>query len=119
MDYYKRYIKSIYEREPLFHTYISSIPKNELNLYNSDCIRRIKSEFHDMISDKWTRKGCDDPSVEHDIAGKLYPWRNVLVRDPVCASERLFQLHTERRKLQPAEIVPKKLYVYHRSTWKL
>ena len=84
------------------------------NLYNSQCVHKIKTDFHSMMTDQWTRKGCSDPSVDHDLSSKLYPWRNVLVRDPVPASERLAKIQLERRKEMPyVETIPK-LYVYHR-----
>lgn len=36
-DYYKKYIKSIYEREPLFEDFFHSIPPAERNFYNRQC----------------------------------------------------------------------------------
>lgn len=115
-DYYKKYIKSIYEREPAFNDYIRSLPAEEVNVYNVDSMARIKGEFHDMISDKWGRKGCNDPSVEHDIGAKLYPWRSVVVRDAEPASERLRKIHAERARGDSPPRLPK-IRVYHRSTW--
>lgn len=88
-----------------------------------------------MVSDKWVRKGCDDPSVEHDIGSKvnkhfvlrihftdltmmahqMLPWKTTVVKDSEPASERLFRLHS--RPLSAVHRPLPKLYVYHRSTW--
>lgn len=115
-DYYKKYIKSIYEREPLFDSYIRSLPPRDVNLYKSESIAKIKSDFHDMIGDKWSRHGSGDPSVESDLAGKVYPWGNVALRDSEPASERLRRIQASRPNLPMPDMIPK-LYVYHRSTW--
>lgn len=114
-DYYKKYIKSIYEREPMFQDFYHNIPPAERNFYNRESLAKIKQDFHEMISDKWTRKGFEDPSVEHDLGSKVLPWKNVVVRDSEPASERLFRLHSRPMEAGPP-ILPR-LYVYHRSTW--
>ena len=56
-----------------------------------------------------------DPSVEHDIASKLLPWRDYVARGGETASERLLREHAAGGYYS-AILVPK-VRVYHPSTW--
>lgn len=38
LEYYKKYIKSVYEREPLFEQYLMSLPPEERNPYNMESL---------------------------------------------------------------------------------
>ncbi len=78
---------------------------------------RLKRDFNDLISDKWTRKGAGDPSVEHDLGHKIYAWGNYADAGRMggeTMSERLWRTHS-RPMVDPTPLP--KLYVYHRSTW--
>ncbi len=57
-----------------------------------------------------------DPSVDHDLASKLLPWREYVARGGETASERLTREHAERGYYCPLRIP--KVRVYHPSTWK-
>ena len=69
-DYYRGKTKSIYERDPLFSDFVSSIPTTS-NMYNSGNLNCLKEQFQTMVQDKWSRKQMQDPSVCHDMALKV------------------------------------------------
>ena len=96
-DYYKKYIKSVYEKEPLFDSYVRSLPPREVSLYKSESLSRIKADFGDLVGDKWEQEG------EELNLGRE------------AASDRLRRLHASKPKANPIGLP--KLYVYHRSTW--
>ena len=59
---------------------------------------------------------CRTPSVDHDLASKLLPWREYVARGGETASERLLREHAERGYYCPLRVP--KVRVYHPSTWK-
>lgn len=118
-DYYKSYVKSIYEKEPLFKDFYASIPTQNRNFYSRDSLNQLKTEFHGMIGDQrtgTTGSSIPDPVLYHEMTSKLYPSRATALKDPVPASIRLEQIRSSRPRLPGPDYVPK-LYMYHRSTW--
>jgi hypothetical protein len=116
-DYYKKYIKSIYEREPMFQSFYDSIPTSQRNFYNAESMTKLKRDFNDMVSDNWSRKGMGDPTVPLDIGTKVLSWGNYAQSraGDETASERLFRVHSRPQTLTPT--LPR-VRVYHRSTWR-
>jgi len=68
-----------------------------------------------MVEDKWKRKNFCDPSVEHDLGRKLYPWQNVVGRESEPASIRLSRVQALRPRMTTPPPLPK-IRLYHRST---
>jgi len=119
-DFYRGKVKSIYEREPLFRDYASSVSHMGYNMYNSGHLRQMKQEFKTMVEDKFNRRmNYSDPAVERDFGRKLYPWRDVKASEPQPASERLALAHAERARREVTPIIKPRVFVYHRSTQNL
>ena len=99
-------------------SFLESIPPAERNFYNAESVAKIKRDFNELISDKWSRKGMNDPTVEHDIGSKIYPWDNYASSRMAgeTASERLWRVHSRPLEASPTPLP--RMYVYHRSTWK-
>jgi hypothetical protein len=116
-DFYRGKVKSIYEREALFTDFCRTIPNRHgnINIYNSATLDTLKGEFKSMVEDKWKRKGFNDPSVEHDFGTKVYPWRDVVMKEREPASSRIFRNHDARPRATTPVSMPR-VYVYHRST---
>jgi len=68
-----------------------------------------------MVEDKWARKNCKDPTVEHDFGTKLYPWQNVVGKSGEPASQRIARLHAAKPRMETPPPVPK-IRLYHKST---
>jgi len=121
-DFYRGKVKSIYEREPLFREFSakaaakSADGKGQLNLYNSEQLSSMKSDFKAMVEDKYRRVSFNDPSVGRDAGTKLCPWSNVLHKASVPASQALGEKHSLRkRESSPFRPLPR-VTLYHRST---
>lgn len=116
-DFYRGHVKSIYEREPLFNDFCREIPKRygHVNIYNTACLDTIKTDFKAMVEDKLKRKSCRDPSVEHNFGSKVYPWRDIAVKEKEPASVRIFRTQDARPRAVTPVNMPR-VYVYHRST---
>lgn len=116
-DYYKKYIKSVYEREPMFKEFFDSVPPAERNFYNSQSLEKMKRDFRGLCSDQWDRKQAGDPSVDHDLARKVHPWGSYASRRPdgETASERLWRIQS--RPMEGGDPPLPRVTIYHRSTW--
>ena len=116
-DFYRGKIKSIYEREPLFDDFCRTIPHRygSINIYNAGTLDSIKNDFKSMVEDKWKRKTLKDPSVEMNFGAKVYPWRDMAVKEREPASARIFRVHDARPRASTPVNMPR-VYVYHRST---
>ena len=55
-EYYKNYVKSIYEREPLFNDFCNNLPAERRNFYNRDNLTQVKQARRDQISYKFHQK---------------------------------------------------------------
>ena len=72
-DFYRGKTKSIYEREPLFKDFVQTIPQRyggPINIYNTGTLDTIKTDFKNMVDDKWNRSQMKDPSVEMSFGAK-------------------------------------------------
>lgn len=116
-DFYRGKVKSIYEREPLFVDFARTIPDRygQVNIYNSGNLCRIKTDFKNMVEDKWQRMRCQDPSVEMNFGAKVYPWRDLAIKPHEPASARIFKEQSVRPRSTTPVNMPR-IYVYHRST---
>lgn len=116
-DFYRGSVKSIYEREPLFQDFTRSVAHKGYNMYNSVHLQQMKTEFKEMVEDKFDRRMVkSDPTVEREFGRKLYPWRNVKASDTERASERLAEAHAERKRREITPVNKPRLFLYHRST---
>lgn len=117
-DFYKGKVKSIYEREPLFEDFCRTIPSKygHINIYNTDTLDTLKTDFKSMVDDKWKRMSCRDPSVEMNFGAKVYPWRDLAVKEREPASARIFRSHDARGPRATTPVNMPRVYVYHRST---
>merc|ERR1711936_568936 len=93
---YKGKVNSIYERDPLFKDFVTSLPSST-SLYNSGNMSNLKDQFQTMVQDKWGRKQMEDPSVCHDMALKASSWSNYIGRSSEAASESLGRKHSTSR----------------------
>jgi len=117
-DFYRGKTKSIYEREPLFKDFVQTIPQRydgPINIYNTGTLDTIKSDFKDMVADKWNRSQLKDPSVEMNFGAKAYAWRDMHVKEKIPASARIYQDQSSRARATTPTFLPR-VYVYHRST---
>jgi len=117
-DFYRGKTKSIYEREPLFKDFVQTIPQRyngPINIYNTGTLDIIKSDFKDMVADKWNRSQMKDPSVEMNFGAKAYAWRDMHVKEKIPASARIYQDQSSRARATTPTFLPR-VYVYHRST---
>merc|ERR1711936_963387 len=93
---YKGIADSIYERDPLFKDFVTSLPPST-SLYNSRNMTNLKDQFQTMVQDKWSKKQMEDPSVCHDMALKASSWSNYIGRSSEAASESLGRKHSTSR----------------------
>lgn len=116
-DFYRGKVKSIYEREPLFKDFCTTIPQRYgyVNIYNSDTLGNIKTDFKNMVEDKWNRMRCQDPSVEMNFGAKVYPWRDLATKPHEPASSRIIREQSRGPRATTPVNMPR-VYVYHRST---
>jgi len=117
-DFYRGKVKSIYEREPLFRDFVQTIPQRyggPINIYNTGTLDTIKSDFKNMVEDKWNRQQKQDPSVEMNFGAKVYAWRDMHVKDKIPASARIYRDQNSRPRATTPVTNPR-VYVYHRST---
>ena len=117
-DFYRGKVKSIYEREPLFRDFVQTIPQRyggPINIYNTGTLDTIKSDFKNMVEDKWNRQQKQDPSVEMNFGAKVYAWRDMHVKEKIPASARIYQDQSSRPRATTPVGMPR-VYVYHRST---
>ena len=119
-DFYRGKTKSIYEREPLFREFSGTVMESKgYNMYNSQHLQSMKTDFKAMVEDKYRRISFNDPSVGRDAGTKLYPWSNVLHKEHVPASQALGEKHSLRKR-QPSPVRPlPKITLYHKSTQSL
>ena len=117
-DFYRGRVKSIYEREPLFADFCHTIPQRygQINIYNTGTLDTLKTDFKSMVEDKWRRMACRDPSVEMNFGAKVYPWRDLAVKEREPASARIFRAHEARGARATTPVNMPRVYVYHRST---
>lgn len=116
-DFYRGKVKSIYEREPLWQEFSSSVSGKGYNMYNSEHLSNIKNDFKGLVEDKYRRVRSGDPSVGRDAGSKLWAWNDVLHKPPVPASQFLGEKHSARkREPSPAKPMPK-IRLYHKSTF--
>ena len=54
-DFYRGKVKSIYEREPLWQEFSSSVSGKGYNMYNSEHLSNIKNDFKGLVEDKYRR----------------------------------------------------------------
>ena len=117
-DFYRGKVKSIYEREPLFRDFVQTIPQRyggPINIYNTGTLDTIKSDFKNMVEDKWNRQQKQDPSVEMNFGAKVYAWRDMHVKEKIPASARIYRDQSSRPRATTPVTNPR-VYVYHRST---
>jgi len=114
-DYYRGKTKSIYERDPLFNDFVSSLPPTTTSMYNAGNLTCLKDQFQTMVQDRWARKQMEDPSVSHDTALKTSGWSNYLGRSNEAASEVLGRKHS-RARLETSRFDLPNIRIYHRST---
>lgn len=117
-DFYRGKTKSIYEREPLFKDFVQTIPQRyggNVNIYNTGTLDTIKTDFKNMVDDKWNRSQMKDPSVEMNYGAKLYAWRDMHQKEKVPASQRIYRDQSARARATTPTFLPR-VYVYHRST---
>jgi len=118
-DFYRGKVKSIYEREPLFKDFVTTIPQrygDKVNIYNTGTLDTIKTDFKAMVEDKWNRSQLQDPSVEMNFGAKVYAWRDMHVKDKIPASARIYRDQNARGPRATTPINNPRVYVYHRST---
>jgi hypothetical protein len=116
-DYYRRYIKSVYEKEPFFEEFASSLPPSRQNFYDKDTLAGIKKDFDELIDDGLGTAATAAAEAEATAINTQSPWRSPQeYRDPLPASERLARVQAARPRDPPHAFLPK-LRVYHKSTW--
>ena len=99
---------------PLFFQNLR-LEEGKISLYNAGSLDQIKKDFYHMVEDKWARKGFKDPSVEHDLGRKLYPWQNVVGRGAELAepaSVRISRIQNSRSRMTTPPPLPK-IKLYH------
>merc|ERR1719312_2089238 len=116
-DFYRGKVKSIYEREPLWREFSSSVSGKGYSMYNSEHLSHIKNDFKSLVEEKYRRVQSNDPSVGRDAGSKLFAWNNILHKPSVAASEVLGEKHSlRRREPSPGKPLPK-IRLYHKSTY--
>lgn len=115
-DFYRGKVKSIYEREPLWQEFSTSVSGKGYSMYNSEHLTHIKNDFKNLVEDKYRRVKCNDPSVGRETGAKLFAWNNILHKPSVPASQALGEKHSARKR-EPSPAIPlPKIRLYHKST---